>query len=315
MSGSDNKESVDIQIGGGVTGNSDDDCLQVFEQPCVAPGRVERHLSPLDFAAATRESNVAVDPEDDGLWMVERSVGAVHKTGIVIEKQWFWSPRLLSLTTGRKGEPRKNLVLRYNRADLARGVLREIAIGEKDPQGRFREILRCGRREEAMQDLDITTFLAERSAYVREIVAKRRLLEDQYIALEAGTEALNALGQQLITRERNQRRKRLQAITSAPIWASEEDRRRMEAEEENETWAGALSGTGRRSADPDSMSEEEPAALAPSTATPAASATAKGNARGKPKRKAAPASPSGLEDVLGGRTGFSPGDQHTDGDE
>jgi hypothetical protein len=288
-----------------------------FENPLTLPGRPQRNLSPLTFAAATQQLRTDVDAHDDLLWLTEDPIGAVEKEGIVLDKQWFWDQDLESLTTGRAGMPRRNLRMLYNRADLARGILREIVIGERDEQGRFCEILRCERREEALQKLDLPTFLARREEYLQHLLTSRTLAENDYLAIERGTEAITQRVHAMLARERNQRKGSKAPIAAKPIRAAEEaERRRKERERDALTEAliaaGGVPGTTQNVQD---SGEDR------TTSTSLTTKSAKGPRRrkstnGQQAEPSVEVTTSGatsqvkaeprttLDSALGGRTGF-----------
>jgi hypothetical protein len=289
-----------------------------FENPLTLPGRPQRNLSPLTFAAATQQLRTDVDAHDDLLWLTEASIGAVEKEGIVLDKQWFWDQDLESLTTGRAGMPRRDLRMLYNRADLARGILREIIIGERDAQGRFSELLRCERRDEALQKLDLTTFLARREEYLGHLLASRTLAENDYLAIERGTEAITQRVNAMLARERNQRKGYKAPIAATPIRSTDEAERRRK-DREYDALADALAATGGVSGTTQNLKDsgEDRTTSIPHTGKSAKSLRGRNSYKGMRAKPLGEATTSGtapqatveprasLDDALGGSTGFT----------
>lgn len=189
----------------------------LFEHPNMVPGHPARHLSPREMVEATREPRHD-QTQDELLWLTETPLVAIDKNGIDLLKKTFTGLDMLPLTTGPKGRLRRDLVLRYNRAELARGVLKELVVLERDRHGVYTELGRATRTEVFRQDTDYSVVLRERAAYIEELVNKVKLDSESYVRIEAGTQSVEELVGAIHARERFQRRVRHKAIVASPRW-------------------------------------------------------------------------------------------------
>ena len=147
--------------------------VPMFRPPSgFTPGTTEPCYSPHQFLALTQ---VGTDPEDDpALWLTEEKVDVVHREGILLLKQYFYDTKLAQFVTGNtKPHKRPNLVVRYNRALLARHVLDEVIVYVQEPNGCYREICRAQARENALAEVDVNLAISYQDKY-REILAKKR---------------------------------------------------------------------------------------------------------------------------------------------
>jgi hypothetical protein len=190
---------------------------ELFEHPNMVPGHPPRHLSPREMINATREPR-RDQTQDELLWLTETPLVAIDKNGIDLLRKTFTGLDMLPLTTGPKGRLRRDLVLRYNRAELARGVLKELVVLERDRHGVYTELGRATRTDVFRQDTDYSVVLRERAAYIEELVNKVKLDGESYVRIEAGTQSVEELVGAIHARERFQRRVRNKAIVSSPRW-------------------------------------------------------------------------------------------------
>jgi hypothetical protein len=189
----------------------------LFEHPNMVPGHPPRHLSPRGMVEATREPRHD-QTQDELLWLTETPLVAIDKDGIDLLRKVFTGLDLLPLTTGPKTRLRRDLVLRYNRAELARGVLKEIVVLERDAQGVYTELGRATRSEVFRQDTDYSVVLRERAAYIEDLVSKVKLDAESYVRIERGTQSVEELVGAIHARERFQRRARHKPIVASPRW-------------------------------------------------------------------------------------------------
>ena len=156
--------------------------------------------------------------QDPLLFMVEVPLNAIGKKGIELLGKYYTGLDLLPLTTGPKNRLRRDLLMRYNRAELARGILKEIVVLERDAQGVYAELGRATRSDLFRQDTDYSVVLRERARYVEHLLERVRLDTDQFHRIESGTKAMEELADAIHARERFQRRSRQRAIVSTPRW-------------------------------------------------------------------------------------------------
>lgn len=189
----------------------------LFEHPNMVPGHPSRHLSPREMIEATREPRPD-QTQDELLWLTETPLVAIDKNGIDFLRKTFTGLDMLHLTTGPKGRLRRDLVLRYNRAELARGILREIVVLERDRYGVYTELGRAKRTDVFHADTDYSVVLRERAAYIEELVNKVKLDGQSYVRIEAGTQSVEELVDAIHARERFQRRAKQKPIVASPRW-------------------------------------------------------------------------------------------------
>jgi hypothetical protein len=193
----------------------------LFEHPNLNPKTPGRSLSPKEMIAATHEPR-ADQTQDPLLWLTETPLVAVDKDGIDLLRRTYTGLDMMPLTTGRKGQPRRDLVMRYNRAELARGVLKEIVVLQRDSQGVYEELGCAVRSDVFRQDTDYSVVLRERAKYVEEAMKKVTLHREDYVRLERGTDALEDLVSAVQARKRFQRRSRPEPVVCSPRFANSE---------------------------------------------------------------------------------------------
>jgi hypothetical protein len=191
--------------------------VPMFRPPSAyTPGETEPCYSPHQFLALTQ---VGTDPEDDpALWLTEERVDVVHKEGILLLKQYFYDSKLDRYVTGKtKPHKRPNLVVRYNRALLARHVLDEVIVYLQEPNGCYREICRPRVREKALAEVDVNLAVSYQDKYRRVLAQKRKKAQEAYLNQESGAEAVARLREQSQARAERQKRSRPEPIAAAPM--------------------------------------------------------------------------------------------------
>jgi hypothetical protein len=189
----------------------------LFEHPNMVAGHAARHLSPREMIEATREPRHD-QTQDELLWLTETPLVAIDKDGIDLLRKTFTGLDMLVLTTGPKGRLRRDLVLRYNRAELARGILKQLVVLERDSNGVYSELGRATRSDVFRQDTDYSVVLRERAAYIQELTSKVKLDAESYMRIESGTRSVEDLVGAIHARERFQRRARQKPIVASPRW-------------------------------------------------------------------------------------------------
>lgn len=295
-----------------------DDVDQIFQDPDLRTCGGNRHLSPIYFHMLTSEPRLDVDPTDEGLWLVSEPLKTVHKKGIVLNNQWFYSTKLRELVSGPKGTPRRDLHIRYNRAHLARGILKEVVVAERDAQGRFDELCRCGRRDEVLDEMDSASALRERNAFVRDLIGKRAVGEDEYARITRGTQIFNQRIEEHLARERLRKNAKPEAVPATPIY-NPEDPEELEREARKKYRADLAEREQRKAAKSkrNRPAKGDPTSQQPGEAVSAGDVRRKKGARkrkGESKKPPAGAGRStqplaappkrSLSEALGGKTGF-----------
>lgn len=258
--------------------------VPMFREPGHVSGQPGEQFSPAGLYALTRVERTDVDPRDEDLWMTEEPLRTVHKGVFMLFRQRFAHDRLAPYSTGPKGRPRADLVVRYNRALLARGVLEEVKVLQRMDGGEYQEICRARPEAEYIGRADWADVIRVRNARFRDLVGKRAMREQEYIALESGTEALERLVDEQLARERLRRRTRPEAIVASPIYAE------READVRRTSYQEALASPPR-SADT-SGSGEDATVGKPSGASP-------GRANRGSRRKEEPKRGHAAEDAVG----------------
>ena len=191
--------------------------VPMFRPPSgFTPGTTEPCYSPHQFLALTQ---VGTDPEDDpALWLTEEKVDVVHREGILLLKQYFYDKKLDRYVTGRtKPHKRPNLVVRYNRALLARHVLDEVIVYLQEPNGCYREICRPRAREKALAEVDVNLAVSYQDKYQKVLANKRTKAQEAFLHRESGAEAVARLRERNQARAERQKRSRPEPIAAAPI--------------------------------------------------------------------------------------------------
>jgi len=153
------------------------DDVPMLRMPDRLPGERDQILSPIDFLALT---NQAGDPTHLGNdWgLHEVGIDTLDKDGFQLHGVEYTAVELIPYTTGDKDGARPQLVARYDRAQAARGVLREVKVLEVLEGGAYRPICIAIPREQLKHDVaSRAEFLAFRREYLRVLTSKRNLTE------------------------------------------------------------------------------------------------------------------------------------------
>jgi hypothetical protein len=201
----------------------------LFDQPNMVPGRPGRNLSPREMVNLTHEPRECQD-DDPGIWLTETRLGGVGKQGVQLLRQHFTGLDGIELTTGPKNRVRRDLVLRYDRARLARGVLEELEVLERDEHGIVHPLARLVRSDIARLQIDYSVLLRERAEYVNDLLAKVKKKQGEYVQLEAGTNSLNELVAAVQARQRLQVLRRQDPMVATPMWEGQAQRSEPETE-------------------------------------------------------------------------------------
>jgi hypothetical protein len=119
--------------------------------------------------------------EDWGL--TEEEIDTIGKDGLQLFGRSYVHPELVPYTTGNKSGPRPKLVVRYDRALAARGILGKVKVLEVIEGGKYKPICEAVPREQYTDPASRAEFFAFRREYVRVLKAKRKLAESNLLAL------------------------------------------------------------------------------------------------------------------------------------
>lgn len=184
--------------------------------PRRIPGQGKVLFSPTRLFALTRVVRDDIDVDDIDLWLTEEPLETVHKNGIMVGHEWFVADELLRYTTGDKGGPRPDLVIRYDRSRLARGLLEEVRVFERTATG-YDLVCVAIRREQFLATIKRDRFLRARNAHLKGLLARRSTFENDYVALQAGLQAQEDLLQKIEARRRFQSSTRPRPRIATPI--------------------------------------------------------------------------------------------------
>lgn len=198
---SDAESEVMAQIGREL--DASDDLPPMLQEPRRIHGEKDPCYSPSQFYAMTHTEENAVDGSDERFWLVEEEVDRVHKKGIRLGGEWYWHPDLDYFITGQGHAPQADLVIRFNKALLARGTLDKVRVLRRDEAGRYHTICTCGLREKELEQWDFAELLERREKKLKRLAAKRSLSEQEIVSLRAGTEHLEKLREAELARERS----------------------------------------------------------------------------------------------------------------
>lgn len=209
---------------------------RTIRPPRRMPGRGTTCFSPARLFSLTHVTRDDIDVEDIDLWLTEEPLETVHKQGVMVGAEWFWAAELLLYTTGSRadGAARPQLVLRYDRSRLARGVLDEVRVLERSSTG-YRLICVARPRDEAIARLDRDRFFAARDAHRDNLLARRTALEHEYVTLQAGPHGREELLQDIDARRAFREANPGRAQVARPIEGGPEP-----TEGEITSWGAAL---------------------------------------------------------------------------
>lgn len=183
------------------------------------PGMARATFSPHAYYALSRVGQQHIDPTVEGLWLVEEPCPTVSEIGFSLHGIQFTHAKIQAFVRGLPGAKPRDLVVRYNRALFARGVLNEVLLCERDERGNIHERLRCHPREEVQESLDLSATLRERERFAEIHLAKVARADDQRITLADGTAALERMRDEQAARAQRQRKTKREPIVAKPIRA------------------------------------------------------------------------------------------------
>lgn len=191
--------------------------IPMFQEPRRKVGERDAQFSPAALYALTRHQRHDIDPNDDGLFLVEEAIDRIDKRGIPLGGEYYWSPGLQEHVTGSSDTATPNYVIRYDRARYARGILQEVLLYREEPDGRRRLVCRCKPREQAMDDLDHEEFLHKRGQYMKRLGATRSLAEHEVNMFQVGLKKYEKLLDKQAARRRRDRNRAPEPRPAAPI--------------------------------------------------------------------------------------------------
>jgi hypothetical protein len=168
------------------------------------PGRKDPAFSPHQFFALTQTGSETTTGPD--LWLTEEEVEVVHPKGILILGQYFYHEKLDRYVTGKTPKhKRPQVVIRYDRAMLARHVLERIDVYLKASDGVYQPLCTAELRENAMARVDHNLALAYRRRYEQILASKRTTAQEAYFGTESGAESVARLREQHAARGRQRK--------------------------------------------------------------------------------------------------------------
>lgn len=186
------------------TANGQETMAPMLGSPRHVVGHRDPHFSPARLFALSRVGRDGVGA-DEGCWLMEQPLDTVHPNGIRLGGESYSHPQLMGLIGSVSVGKQPALVMRYDGALLARGVLDEVVVLERLAGGELVERLRCRPTTQMSREIDLTEVLRARRAYERELVAMRALHEAEYLDLASGQAALEQLRADQRARRRQQR--------------------------------------------------------------------------------------------------------------
>jgi hypothetical protein len=200
------------------------DSPHTIRPPRRVPGQKKVLFSPQRLFALTHVVREDVDGAEIDLWLSEEPLETVHKQGIMVGHEWFWAPELLPLAgTRADGMLRPELVVRYDRSRLARGVLDEVRVFERSRET-YTLICVARPRDEITVRIDRDRFFAARDEHLRGLVARRGALESEYVTLIAGAQAEDELLRRTEARRKYRQTHPARARVAVPIDGTPEPR-------------------------------------------------------------------------------------------
>ena len=191
--------------------------VPMLEEPTHLPGSPRRSFSPLAFFALSRVDRSDVDVEDVDLWLHEEKCPQISDSGLALHGQKFEHPDLQMLVDGLPGLARNAMVVRYDRALLARGVLQEVTVCVLDASGRVSTRIHCRPRGAPASGVDLNRALRERERIKRVTRAKTSAGQWELISFQHGDAAMEKFQRDQAARLRRQRRQHPAPIVAAPI--------------------------------------------------------------------------------------------------
>lgn len=198
----------------------------LLQAPDRVPGDVAYQLTPMEmFRLTAPPFQTPDDMGEDRLWNAEVETQRVGKDGIEFDGDHWNDAAMLAFTTGDAKGPRPTFILSFDAAARARGVLREVDVYQLLRSGERQFLCTARRREDAYVGLTASAFEEARGAVLDGLLAKRALMQEQYIRVVAGVDAVTEMLAQQDARAAKKAPKRA-ARVAAPIGAEEQERAR-----------------------------------------------------------------------------------------
>lgn len=272
--------------------------VPMLQEPYAPPVRRGRHLSPLMFYSMTHQARTDVEGLGEDFGLVEEPCGTIDKRGVERLKRFYTHPELQAYITGNKRVPQRNLVIRYDRALAARGVLEEMQLLERDEQGRYTRLLDLVPQEKVQERWSQDEIVRLRNAYAQALLKKNSGGERAYVMVQRGAELMDRLVEDTLARERLQRRQGKAPLPAAPIIDGEEpeqaaDRLATALEEASALGLVPAPGTVPEPDDGETTAPDLREALSRSASRPSAAGT-------DAERDQSATQSMGLGEVLGG---------------
>jgi hypothetical protein len=191
----------------------------MFQPPDMWASGSARHLSPLQFFAATNEPRADLDGLDiDGFGLTEERCTTVEKQGVRVLNRWYSSPELLPYMTGDKKVPQRRLHIRYDRALAARGVLRTVEFVERNQQDVTVKRFVLHLHRAPLPELSSDDLTRARNVHLSILLKRRGDAQAEVVAM-AGLDLADKLMNEVKARARRQRRNGGPPTPAAPIVA------------------------------------------------------------------------------------------------
>jgi hypothetical protein len=222
--------------------------IPMFGAPERNLGEADPCFTPFQYFALTAVEG-GLGSRDPAFWLTEEEIDTVDSRGIELLGQYYWHEKLDTYVTGNTAKhKRPRLVVRYNRALLARHVLDSIIVGVRDTARVFRQICVAERRERALAGMDPNLVLLARKKHEEILLKKAKQAKSAFIGLKSGEEAVAQLEEQVAAWETWPRQRKRKAIVAAPI----EFRSARDAEEQakHETITEAVEAAASSTDDP-----------------------------------------------------------------
>lgn len=203
-------------------GEEDEASVPMLQEPRGAAIGPRGTLSPLAFYALTQQERSDLSGLGDDFGLVEEKCDTISKNGVQLLSRWYTHPEIAAYTTGDKKGPQRKMVIRYDRALAARGVLEEIQLLAVDDHGRYTPLLQLLPHERVKERWSSDDLVRRRNALLNALLRKRSDAEQAYAAIQRGEEMVDRLIDDTIARERLQRKHREAPRPAAPIVDGEE---------------------------------------------------------------------------------------------
>lgn len=270
-------------------------------EPSYLPGRAKVKFSPIEFfALSRRERNDVTYENDDALWLTEEECPVVHPDGIEVHGRIYFDPGIQPYIDTRTNAAKPPLVIRYDRALLARGVLDEVRIYRIEADGSYREVCRCAPRDGRRHEIDLNQVERQHAMYVEVLKAKLSKAEEERFTQQHGEKAAADFLDMKAARARRQQSEKKEPIPAAPI--THRNRKQQEQEKEAEHARQLAKHLAQSTPSAKAEEEESRALIAASPEGPESSVSVSGGSLSPSEASTATET---LAQRLGGTTGFS----------